>query len=185
MQRHDGVTRSVLVDLRHAAADANRVAVDFTLDGHLIRVVVLIELFNAGAIDGAVYRLAFGRARRLGRAFGAFDGSERSAFRPDETHERSWYRSCPREPERRQAAPHQQAGNQRAVHPGFNAPCRLPVRCGNRYAAMRTRRGLVGDLSSTLFAGSDCHGTMPIDWLKAKPQCDGHELGLIAVGQNS
>src|SRR5258708_34340279 len=101
MKRHDGVTRGVLVDLRHAPADANRAAVDFALDGYFIRVIVLIELFNAGPIDGAVYRLQFengssgrGRGRRLDRPFGGFDGPEGSASQSDETRELLWHRSC-------------------------------------------------------------------------------------------
>src|SRR5258708_29931470 len=50
---------------------------------------------------------------------------------------------------------------------------------------MRATRGLVGDLSSALFAGNDGHGTVSVDPSKAKPQRDRHELCLILVGQNS
>ncbi len=48
------------MDLGHAAADADRVVANLALYGYFIRIVVLIELFNAGPVDGAVHRLGGG-----------------------------------------------------------------------------------------------------------------------------
>src|SRR5882757_5252774 len=50
---------------------------------------------------------------------------------------------------------------------------------------MRTKGGLVGDLSSTLLAVYDRHDTPLVGSSKAKSHPNRHELHLIAVRQNS
>src|SRR5882757_121919 len=96
------------MDLGHGAADADRVVANLAMDGHFIRVVILIELFDTGSVNGAVDGLLRDRGGRT-RAMhdwrdcliiGRNGGVDRTAADPNDADQLLWNgeRSC--QPER-------------------------------------------------------------------------------------